>query len=63
MTNITINPELMIEVQELLEDAVEYLCREEQHAGRLISGETIYKIIDCCAVAKQAEMQGLIDPD
>ncbi len=63
MTNITINPELMIEVQELLEDAVEYLCREEQQQGRLISGETIYKIIECCAVAKQAEMQGLIDPD
>ena len=63
MSNITISPELMVEVQELLEDSVEYLCREESRTGNLLSGETCWKIIECCAIAKQAEMQGLIDPD
>ena len=60
---ITISHELMQEVRELLEDSVEYLVREECNAGNLISGETMWKIVECCAVAKQAEMQGLCKPD
>jgi len=63
MSNITISPELAQEVRELLEDSVEYLVREECNAGNLISGETMWKIVECCAVAKQAEMQGLCTPD
>jgi len=63
MSNITISPELAQEVRELLEDSVEYLVREECNAGNLISGETMWKIVECVAVAKQAEMQGICTPD
>ena len=60
---ITVTHELVNDVQEVLEDVVEYLVREEFNAGRLIAGESVWKIIECLAVAKQAEMQGLCVPD
>ncbi len=63
MSNVTISHELAQEMRELLEDAVEYMCREESQAGNLLSGETCWKIVECVAVAKQAEMQGICKPD
>ena len=62
-SRITVSPEFVTEVQELLEDSVEYLCRAEYEAGNIISGETVYKVIECLAIAKQAEMQGLVVTD
>ena len=63
MSNITISHELSDEVRELLEDSVEYLVRAECENGNLISGETMWKVIECVAIAKQAEMQGICKPD
>ena len=62
-SRITVSPELVSEIQELLEDSVEYLCRAEYEAGNITSGETIYKIIECLAIAKQAEMHGMVIAD
>lgn len=45
-------------VTETIEDMVEYICQEMADSGEIISGETVYKIIECFAIAKQAEFNG-----
>ena len=45
-------------VTETIEDMVEYICQELADSGEIISGETVYKIIECFAIAKQAEFNG-----
>ena len=52
----TISREAATELRELIEDTIEYFCDEEK-----ISGETAWKMVECLAVAKQAQMQGLVD--
>lgn len=41
------------ELIELLDDTIEYFCDKE-----LVSGELVWTIIECYAVAKQAELAG-----
>ena len=38
------------ELTSIMEDAVEYFCHD-----KLFAGETCWKILECLAVAKQAE--------
>ena len=57
----TVSYQFAIEVREAVEDLVEYLVEEERANGNLIAGETLYKMIEAVAVAKQAEMQGQLD--
>ena len=45
-------------IRETIEDTVEYICREGMNSGDPISGETVWTVIECLAVAKQAELQG-----
>lgn len=40
---------------ECVEDMVEYVC--DQH---MLSGEAAYAIIECLAVAKQAQLKGML---
>ena len=49
------------ELRELIEDTVGYWCDEMSKDGELIAGETAWKMIECIAVAKQAQMKGLVD--
>ena len=58
---VTISREFVTELNELIEDSVEYIIREYAQNGELISGETAYKCIEAFAIAKQAQMQGLVD--
>lgn len=58
MSNITLSREMVSEFNGLLEDAVEYICTEFSKEGELVSGETLYKVMECFAVAKQEEMKG-----
>ena len=60
MTNITISPEFVNEIREVIEDSVEYTIREFASNGELISGETCWKIIGALAEAKVAEFRGEI---
>ena len=53
---ITLNRDTVNEFTDLLEDAVEYICTESYKNGELVSGETFYKVMECFAQAKQAEM-------
>ena len=55
---MTLNRETVNEFNEMLEDVVEYMCEEYSH--ELISGETLYKVMECFAQAKQAEFAGLV---
>ena len=41
------------ELQEVLEDTIEYYCDKEQ-----VSGELAWTIVECLATAKIAELQG-----
>ena len=52
-----ISRELLQELTEVIEDTVEYFC--DQNAQ---SGEKTWAIIECLAIAKQAELQGELAP-
>ena len=43
------------ELRELLEDTIEYYCDNE-----MVSGEVAWAITECLAIAKQAEIKGLV---
>ena len=58
---VTISREFVTELNELIEDSVEYIVREYANNGELLSGETAYKCIAAFAEAKVAQMQGLVD--
>jgi len=60
---ITIHPDFAKELNETLEDMVEYLCREAYSQGYPVSGETCWKLVSTYATTKEAEFAGLIDPD
>ena len=55
---VTLNRETVKEFTELLEDAVEYICTQSYKEGELVSGQSLYKVMECFAEAKQAEMSG-----
>ena len=50
-------------IRESIEDTVGYICTEAMNSGDPISGETVWTVIECLAVAKQAEFKGLITSD
>ncbi len=53
-----ISREQLKELTEVIEDTVEYACDKE-----CISGEKAWAVIECLAVAKQAEIAGLVTSD
>ena len=55
---ITISREFNNELCETIEDSVAYIIEEFAKNGELVSGETAYKLLECFAVAKQAEFNG-----
>jgi len=50
--------EQLQELTEILEDTIEYACDQW-----MISGEAAWAIIECRAIAKQAEIAGLVSSD
>ena len=54
-SNVEISKEKAHELRELVEDTIEYFCDNEQ-----VSGELAWTITECLAVAKQAELKGLV---
>ena len=61
MDTVTVQPEAVTDLKEMLEDAVQYWCTGEFENGTPVSGETAWKVIECLAVAKQAQFKGEID--
>jgi hypothetical protein len=55
---LKISREKAQELRELLEDTIEYFCDNEQ-----VSGELAWTITECLAIAKQAELKGLVAAD
>ena len=53
-----ISREQLQELTEVIEDTVEYACDKE-----MMSGQKVWAIIECLAVAKQAEIAGLVTSD
>ena len=51
-----ISREQLNEITEVIEDTVEYAC--DQY---MASGEKVWAIVECLAVAKQAELQGKLE--
>ena len=58
---VTISREFATELNEMIEDAVEYVIREYASQGELVSGETAYKVVAAYAEAKVAQFEGLCD--
>ena len=50
-------------IRETIEDSVEYICKEAMQSGDPISGECVWAVIECLALTKQAEFQGLVTSD
>ena len=48
-----ISRELLNEINEVIEDTVEYACDQN-----MLSGELVWAIVECLAIAKQAELKG-----
>ena len=57
-SEMQISREQLQEVTEVIEDTVEYACDKY-----LLSGEKIWAIVECLAIAKQAEIAGLVTSD
>ena len=55
---ITVNPDVIDNITDTLDDTVAYLAQECFEAGEPISGETIYKIIAAWSETKIAEFNG-----
>ena len=53
-----ISREQLKELTEIIEDTIEYGCDQW-----MISGEKAWPIIECLAIAKQAEFAGLVTSD
>ena len=45
------------ELTGVIEDTVQYYCDQEQ-----VSGELVWTVLECLAVAKQAELKGELAP-
>ena len=52
-----IHSDVLNELTEVIEDTIEYACDHHQ-----LSGEMVWKIVECLAVAKQAELAGELAP-
>ena len=55
---MNISREQLNELTSVIEDTVEYACDQWT-----ISGEKAWAIVECLAVAKQAEISGLVTSD
>ena len=53
-----ISREQLNELTEVVEDTVEYACDQW-----MISGEKAWAVLECLAIAKQAEIAGLVTSD
>ena len=53
-----ISREQLQELTEVIEDTVEYACDQW-----MISGEKAWAVLECLAVAKQAEIAGVVTSD
>ena len=49
--------EVLNELTEIIEDTIEYACDHHQ-----LSGEMVWKVVECLAIAKQAELEGKLAP-
>ena len=49
--------DVLNELTEVIEDTIEYACDHHQ-----LSGEMVWKIVECLAMAKQAELAGELVP-
>lgn len=56
--SMEISKDQLKELTEVIEDTVEYFCDKEQR-----SGELAWTVIQCLAVAKLAEIGGLVTAD
>ena len=53
MQRMKLDREVLNELTEISEDTIEYACDHHQ-----LSGEIVWKVVECLAIAKQAEFEG-----
>lgn len=52
-----LNREVLNELTEVIEDTIEYAC--DRHK---LSGEMVWKVVECLAIAKQYEFEDKLAP-
>jgi hypothetical protein len=54
---MNLDREVLKELTEVIEDTIQYACDHHQ-----LSGEMAWKVVECLAIAKQAELAGELAP-
>ena len=54
---MNLDREVLNELTEVIEDTIQYACDHHQ-----LSGEMVWKLVECLAIAKQAEFEGKLAP-
>ena len=57
---VTVDRAAATELNELIEDMVEYWCAEQAAQGTLVSGETAWKLVSAYATTKELQFMGVI---
>ena len=57
---VTVNREAATELNELIEDAIEYWCREQAENGTPVAGETAWKLVSAYAITKELQFEGIV---
>jgi hypothetical protein len=57
LNRMQLDREVLNELTEVIEDTIEYACDHHQ-----LSGEMVWKVVECLAIAKQAEFEGKLVP-
>ena len=56
----TVDFQTACDLNEMIEDAVEYICTESFKRGRPVSGETVWSLVEAYAATKGAQFEGRI---
>ena len=58
---VTVDRDAVSELNGLVEDMVGYWCSTQAAEGKLVAGQTAWKLIAAYALAKELQMDGVID--
>ena len=56
----TVDFQTACDLNDMLEDAVSFICEESFRAGRPVSGETVWQLVEAYAATKGAQFEGLV---
>ena len=58
---VTVDRAAVSDLNSLVEDMVAYWCSTQAEEGKLVAGQTAWKLIAAYALAKELQMDGVIE--